>query len=1043
MTVAMQERPAVQIATEFQTTTVDIQTSPLPACIVGPGFQIVEAVLDDGSLNSSARISLPGQIAFPWVSTPFQYSAVGGVALGLVVDNGLEKVVTMGGSGARTVDQVVADIRAAAVPGLSAVVEVSGAQKRVVLRTTATGDFASLAIGTSTAAGALSGFSIRKGQTSYGRSGYTNYLDMVIPETAYPDPRSNLSQLALDFTTVRVFVANGSGSFKEALRTEALLTGALTAVTAADDGDGDNLTPYLSFASANFKLAAATVTGTVDLTTLVYGAGGPFDPGVNLVVTFNGGSPVTVALTTAIANAAGVVSAINSAVGASVASLSGTNHLVLTSVVTGYLSKIELGTALASPASSVLGLTDGAIYLGSPSKALAVGTADLTVVNHTASIHGRVLKMSRDGADYQTLVFPDTTTVAADIITAINGLWGSGTAVLSNANHLELWSGVSFGGLESVIEIDKTVSDSTLLTALGLTGGGAPFNTVDYVRGGAFPVAVGDEVWVDGVRQGVVTEIPASYTNRLRLDSEKALSFTGSAWFIVAKGLDNAVQTSTRPSSQLVIDEETGTVTLQSSLFWDVAGRLTQVGPMATYLGYTALRLDVSPSATNPGLIEEGSLTAIETLYGPIDTTNPLGLGLYLAALASPLVATTGIGVDAVSASEPEGTATAYSRAYEFLESKSVYSVVPLTHSLYVAQLGQIHVDAMSAPESGMERVLLVNPSRPSRKTDTLVASGPNGNVAGAPASTVQTGLADLSMLLATAGYTGPTFTEADGIYLQFESDTNLYLIQSVSGGIVTLNQGPLTTINSPFYDAGGSAVFAAAKVDVPFSIKVLGKAFSSLTEEASAYADLGRIFQDRRVICSMPDTAVATLGGIDRSLAGYFMNCALAGVIASKKASDPLTESVLPGFKGVIGSSDRYGETGMKIISAGGLWCFYQEGKSTNTVVKTRQQLTTDMSSIEKREFSITNALDFAAVTTRLAVKIFIGRYNVTTSVQDAISLVMHALSEYFVNTIGIFSKFSVAAIRVSSSRPDGFEIDVDVGVLYPVNNIRVTFVV
>lgn len=1042
MSYAQQERPAVKIATQFKTVSIDVQASALPACIVGPGYEIVEAVLDDGSLNTNARLALPGQLAFPWVSTPFQYSGVGGAALGLVVNNGVEQVVTMGGSGARTVDQVAADIRAAAIVGLSVAVEVSGTQKRVVLRTQLTGDFASLAIGTSTAAGCLSGFSIRKGQTAYGHSGYTNYLDLVTPKSAYPNPRGNLAELAVDFSTVRLFVANGSGSYKEALRTEALLTGGTSAVTAADDGDGDNLTPYLSFASANFKTAAATVTGTVDLTTLTYGLGGPFDPGVSLVFSLNGAAPITVTLNTSIANAAAVVAAINVAAGASVASLNGSNHLVLTSAVAGYSSKIEFSSAGTSTANAVLGFTSGAIYQGSPSKALAVGTADLTAVNHAANVHGRVLKMSVDGADFQTLVFPNTTAVAADLITAINGLWGAGVAVLSAANTLELWSQVQFGGRESIIEIDKTVSDATLLTALGLAATG-PFTSVDYIRGNAFPVAVGDEIWVDGLRLGLVTEIPASYTNRLRLDSEKALTFTGSTWFIVAKGLDNSAQTATRPTSQLMIDEETGEVVVDHCLFWDSAGAMSKVGPMSTYLGYKALRLDLTASAANPGLIRSGSTTEIESLYGPIDPENPLGLGLYLAALSSPLVETTGTGVDAVSASEPEGTAAAYTRAFEFLESKSVYSIVPLTHSTYVAQIGQIHVDAMSLPDSGLERILLTNPARPTRKTDSLIASGSLGNVSGVPTSTVQTGLADLQMLLATAGKPGPTFTEGDGVYLQFENDTNLYLIASVSGSLVTLNPGPLTTVDSPFYDAGGSPVFSATIVDRPFSIKVLGATFSNMTEEAEAYSDIGRIFQDRRVLCTMPDTGVATLGGLDRTLPGYFLNCSLAGVIASKKASDPLTESVLPSFKGVKGSAERYGETGMKIISGGGLWCFYQEGTGTNTVVKTRQQLTTDMSSIEKKEFSITNALDYAAVVTRIAVKIFIGRYNVTTSVQDAISLVMHALADYFVKEIGLFSKFEITAIRVSSSRPDGFEVDVTVGVLYPTNTINITFMV
>lgn len=1036
MTIAYHERPGVEIIQEFRSTNVSIQTPAMPPCIVGPAFEVVEAVLDDGSLNAKAQLALPAQIPMSWVSANYTFAS--GLSLYVEVDNAAEAEVPMPATANPTPEAIVTSVLIAAIPGLTAVVEESGAQKRVVLRTTGTGDYASLRIGASTLAGLLAPLGVRLGQLATGRLGYTNHLDLVVSEANYPNPRGNLSQLDVDFTTVRAFVANGAGSVKEPLRTESLLNGGASAVAVVDDGDGDNLSPYFSFASANFRESAATMTGTVDLTTLNYGVGGDFDPPQALVIAVDGAAPVTVTLDHALLNVAGdVVAAINTALGAPVASLNGSNQLVLTSTTQGAGSKLELGTAVASPASAILGLTDGAVATGAPAPARATGIADITALVWATQVHGRNLRMSIDGGDFQLLTMPATIASAANLVSAINALWGAGVARLTNGNQLELNSLASFGGVESVVRIDKAASDSTLLTALGLTGVGAPFQTYDYVRGSAFAVVVGDEVWINGVRVGTVNEIPVGYTNRLRLNVEKALTFTGSSWFVKAKGLQNVVQTATRPTPELLVDEQSGTVRFSHAMFYDTAGRPTPVGPVSAYLAYTALRLDIAASGNDSTLQRSGSLTDIQDRFGPIDAQNPFGLGMYLCKLTSGAFEVAGVGVNDVSTSEPEGTADAYAAAFEFLESKDVYNIVPLTHSVLVAQLGQIHVDTMSLPENGLNRRLIFNPSRPTRATDVVVASGPTANVTGAPTNDISTGVADLAMLLASAGHPGPSYTESDGVYVELENDTNKYLVQSISGGVVTINAGPLTT-GSPFYDAGGSNVFASAIVDRPFSVKVYGAALANLTEEAEAYSDIGRIFQDRRVLCTMPDKGTATIDGLDTLLEGYFMNCALAGVMAAKLASQPLTEAVLPGFKAANGSADRYGETQLKIISAGGLWVFYTE----SDIVKTRQQLTTDMSSIEKQESSITEALDYSDKTMRISVKAFIGRVNLTQNVQDSVSTVAAGVGSYLVRS-GILKSFALASIKQMEDRPDGLEIEADVGVLYPLNKIRIRFVV
>lgn len=1028
------ERPSVQVIQEFRTVSPTILVPTMPACVMGPCVQVVEAVQDDGSLNPEARIALPARIPFAFVSSPFEYAAIGTDALEVSVNNAAAEQVVFPTGPNLTVDQVADAINEEAIPGLLAVVETSGTQKRVVIYTTVTGENASLEIGAGTHADVIAAFGITRGYRNVGASGYNNYWALRLGKPDYPDPRDIIDEVTIDFDTVRLFINDGSGTVREALRTESFLDGATAAVTVQDDGDGDNLSPYLNFAGAVFHDKPAQLVGTVDWTTLTY----PGDFGVlTLEIIING---VTVVVTFANpADATAAALAINTALGVNgTCVLNGSNQPVITSAITGAGSSVEIGAA-GTINEATIGLAVGSYAAGRPSRARAQGITDLTAVVYASDVQGRVLRMSVDGEQFQQLVMPVTVVSAATLVSAINALWGN-IASLNGANRLVLRSLATFGGRESEIRVDKTASDATLLTAIGLTGVSAPFQTVSVVYGNAFSPLVGDEVWVNGVRVGEITEVPATPDNRLRLSAEQLLTYTGSSWMIVAKGLDNSAATATRPSSDLRVDVTSGAVRTKHNLFRESNGTPTNVGPLATYLAYNALRKDVSPAGTDFNLLRFGTTTDLEAALAPLDTQNPLGLGMYFALLNAPGVEVTGLGVDETSDTEPEGSLASYVRAFEYLESKDVYGIAPLTHANAVGQVGQVHVDELSKPENGLERIVILNPSRPTRKADTLVASAATANVAGPPTNVVNTGIADLQAKLAALGKPGPTYVEADGVFLKFEDDENLYLIESVSGPNATVNDGPLSASNTLFKDGGGSPLFTTAIVDRPVSVFILGGSLGSRTDEADAYAAIARGYLDRRVICTAPDTAKASIDGLETQLAGYYLAAALAGKMSAVSPSQPLTNETLAGFTGVIGSQDRYSEMQLKILSGGGLWVFYQE--ADGQPVKTRHQLTTDMTSIEKRETSITRALDFTAKFIRAGLKNFIGRFNITQNVQDAISIVIDGLAAFLIRQ-GVLKSFEVNAIRQSASAPDTLEIDVTVGVLYPLNYIKITLVI
>lgn len=597
----------------------------------------------------------------------------------------------------------------------------------------------------------------------------------------------------------------------------------------------------------------------------------------------------------------------------------------------------------------------------------------------------------------------------------------------------------TYGGRDSSVRIDSVATTPALLSALGITAG--------VYEGAAFAPAVGDEFWADGVRLGTITEVVSGVDNRLRLSAEQLVSpaFTAASWYIMATGLSNdAPETSaSRPGSELYVDPYSGYVHVKQGLFRETDGDIPSAGPLAMYLAYTALRLDVTPNAADFTLLRFGSTTELDAAMAPLDTQNPLGFGMYIAMLNAPGVAVSGLGVAETSATEPNGSLDSYVASFEFLESKDVYAIVPLTHSGDVGQIAEIHVDAMSEPDQAMERYVLLNPSRPTRQSATLVASSPLANVVGAPTDVVQTGIANLQALLAAAGMPGPTFTIDDEVYLELEDDTNKYLVLSVSGGAVTINDGPFVgdeNADDFYFDAAGGDVFADAIVDRPCTIKIRGAALANRDEEASAYADIARGYANRRVVVTAPDSAKATIDGLETVVDGFYLNCAVAGMRSARDPQQPLSNEVVAGFTGVIGSQDRYSERQLKIMSGGGLWVYQQDSESGPVVI--RHQLTSDMSTVEKREDNIRTALDFAAKFIRTGLRNFAGRFVLNTNVTDAVSITITGLGAFLVRA-GVFLKFEVSALRQSTTDPTKIEIDCTVRAPYPLNDISITLVV
>ena len=144
------------------------------------------------------------------------------------------------------------------------------------------------------------------------------------------------------------------------------------------------------------------------------------------------------------------------------------------------------------------------------------------------------------------------------------------------------------------------------------------------------------------------------------------------------------------------------------------------------YIGYRALRCDVSPANPNAVLTIIEGPDQIEDYFGvgSETTDNSLALAGFIAASLAGNYQIALLGIDEVTINAPQGTADAYSRAYDFLETKDVYILAPMTHSDVVHQFGSSHVTNMSSPDEEGERIILINPLVPLQHADVVLASG-------------------------------------------------------------------------------------------------------------------------------------------------------------------------------------------------------------------------------------------------------------------------------------------------------------------------------
>jgi hypothetical protein len=389
----------------------------------------------------------------------------------------------------------------------------------------------------------------------------------------------------------------------------------------------------------------------------------------------------------------------------------------------------------------------------------------------------------------------------------------------------------------------------------------------------------------------------------------------------------------------------------------------------------------------------------IKARVGLITTMNPLSQALSFALLTANK---TVYGYGQLAADD-----STHATALGYLGSKDVYTLVPLTHTAAVLTNHKDHVNFFSQPAQKRLRITVQNKKIP------WVDSG------GSSQGDYETGAA----ASIAGGHVGPTaqqmkanglaygekrvfWTFPDTVYVRERRHIST-LKQAYLNNMYTNEQLGLNALLANTVTMADGTKYYANEELTDALWTILQAEFSYLT-------------------CLVP-------------VPGYYLASIVGGQISAYVPSAPFTNISIPGISRIKYSGDVFSETQLNTIAEGGNYIFVQPTDSSP--ITCRHQLSTDMSTVERRELSITKALDFCSKFLANALQPYIGRYNITPAFMKILSMSFSAFAIWLVRE-GHVNSVTIDKIEQDPIALDSVLVTLTVGVKYPVNYIKITLV-
>lgn len=554
-------------------------------------------------------------------------------------------------------------------------------------------------------------------------------------------------------------------------------------------------------------------------------------------------------------------------------------------------------------------------------------------------------------------------------------------AVLDAASVKLRFTDVYMGMSAAEVDVEAVTDNEVSFTALNYPTG---ISVGDYltVTDGADTVA--DKLLLVGVD-------PANHTVSLNRVISGTPTAPKAMWL---RKVDEFTLTET--DAAVTIGDSTPTVTV-GTVTRTVDSVDKTVFSASVNCGYRAIRRDIDV------LESAASVDEIEAKLGEPIPENPLAYGAMIA-LANTINSVYFIGVD-------DDNLEGYTRAKDILENaEDIYSIVPLTQDAGALSMFKTHVEASSKPEEGKWRIAFGNSPLPNTVTMAkgLTRIRPNTD-------------ATLKVVFCSEGtFLSSGVNAGDEFVLTNDSGTEIKaLVSTVLSEDMLILDTALTDVTQD---------------TVEYEFKITRVA--DRVAQAAAIAKTSEAYGSHRFYHVWPDVCV--IDGQDEP--GYYLCCALAGMVSGLPSHQGFTRISIAGISGVKHSSDYFNASQLDKIADGGTTILMQLSVSSPPYV--RHQLSTDTTTYEFRELSFVKNFDYVSYICKDALDGFIGRYNVTPSTLGALETVVTAALEslklYSVAKIGSpILDYSIRSVAQLATQRDRVEINVAVEFPYALNMI------
>lgn len=453
---------------------------------------------------------------------------------------------------------------------------------------------------------------------------------------------------------------------------------------------------------------------------------------------------------------------------------------------------------------------------------------------------------------------------------------------------------------------------------------------------------------ISGLSPGIVTGVSAGATvTRAPLVTVQT-----------RKSFNNQLLPVTKPSggTNYVVDPVAATVTINP-------GPQIVYGLVITadvHVSYRALRTDLSGSV----LVIANPADLLGQL-GAVSVDNPLALGVQLA-----LANTVGqIKCIAVASNDLQG----YLNALDLSQGSRVYAMTPLTQDPAILAAVASHVAQMSVPAMKSWRMALLNTAIPSTtpigpfSASLVNANGGNNTIALSAGNYVLTA--------SNATFISDGVTPGDVVTITASTGSPTAVGTHIVQQVISNQQ---IVIDSP----------GAATAVSYYVTRTLSK-----SQKAAAVAATSKVFGLNRVVHIQPDTVGVNVGGVLSYLPGYYLACALAGMVAGFPVQQGFTNISVAGISDLKYSNFYFTRAQINTMAEAGTFLFIQD--TAGGVPYVRHELTTDVSVLQYREVQQVKNWDFLSYFYLDKLSSFIGKYNITSDTIQTIRQTIVAASE------------------------------------------------